>query len=406
MPVVFESPQPFAPRIAEDFGRTEQFNRSLPTLAGLYNSNQNRNAAAAQAYAENATRAQMASAQNRERAREADMESEDRFEFQRRQAEVTDRLQQQRFQQQAQLQAQDAYFQQAFAGVKVGLQEEMQQRNRERGLNEIQQMVADGTLDMTNPETASAVNDAIAELKTGINFTQRRAVAQQAAEREAHARQRDAEIARMQKAEVDADAFVADAARLGHTLKKFVDPNTGKTHILGFNRRTGELYNPFLNSGKTAGDGEEAGGQRAHLGTQGQYDVKKGLADAKAYAESVLGPRPKDALKGEVDVNKDARDKWDDLVRRRMEGTREGFDQSKGGKTGEGDEPSEKKSGPDQAYIEKIRSNPRTGIVEKDAAERSLGLLAQLRKKPQAELTPQDRQAIAQLLQTIDSALR
>ncbi len=289
MPVTFAPPEPFSQPVSTAYGSTTQFNQTLPVLSSLYEQNQNRQAQVQQASNQRELQAGQASAQNRERAYESDSETAARYEMQRRAAEEQRQAQGQQFQNQLELQARNQYFEQAFAGVKVGLQEEMQQRNRERGLNEIQGMISDKTLNMEDPDTRAAVNDAIAELKTGINFTQRRVQQQHAADYAAQTRLRDEE-AKRQSASIEAmDDVEAKFKEQGIGTMKWFDPNTGRPHLLIKNRNTGEWYNPLQNvatgkGGKEGPDLDQPWGQFATK--DGHFDATAALKDTEARAKA------------------------------------------------------------------------------------------------------------------------
>ncbi len=251
MPVTFEQPQPLAPQISEGYGQTQQFNQTLPTLANLYNQRAARDQQAAQFAIQQASQAQAQTAHNREAAYQQDNQTENLFESQRRNAEIQQHLQDQHFQQQAALQQQAAFNEQAFAGVKVGLQEQMKMQERTRGLTEIQGKIADGTLDEKDP----AVIDAISELKTGINFTQRRMMQEHAADFKAQSDLRSQQTANIAKDNAHMEKFEADRINAGYGTLSFHDQN-GRMHVLLKNPKTGEWYNPLLEHNKAGADAE------------------------------------------------------------------------------------------------------------------------------------------------------
>lgn len=404
MPVSFEQPQPFSQPIATGFGETQQFNQTLPTLAGMYEAQARRSAAAGQAYADNAQRASAASAENQTRAQLAQNEMGAHDVMQARQFQQERALQAERIQSHERSQM----FDWAVHSDQVGQQEMMRMQRQQAGLAQLQQDVEEGYI------TKEDAADAAYQLRTGVDRVRQRVESQHAAE----LKQQAAFRAQMMAAETqnmeNAKAFQVEAGLKGHTIRPFTDPNTGKQHWLAVDDK-GKFYNPLMeHATKPDAEDKNAGGERAHLGTNGRYDQKKGLADAKAFAEAELGPRPKEPPKGEPDVGKDSRAAWDDLVKRRMEGTMREFSQAKGGQPNtpgqqaqaDADQRGDPASSPAaQSTLSKIQANKKIGTVERDVAERSVGLLAQLLAKPADRLTPEDFNTIRQLKQTIESAV-
>lgn len=180
MPVSFEAPQPFAPQISEQAGVTEQWNRSLPVLASLYEQNQNRNLAAAQGAANRDLAAQQATAHNRQAAYQTDVNTENEFEAQRRNYAIQSELQARQIQAHQQSQMFDA----AVRDRQVGHAEMMDAQRAEAGLSQLQQDVESGLI--SKQEAA----DAAYFLRTKTDRVRQRVEAQHAEEYKAQAKQR------------------------------------------------------------------------------------------------------------------------------------------------------------------------------------------------------------------------
>lgn len=245
MPVVFEAPQPFAPQISEGFGQTEQFNKTLPILAGLYESNQNRNLAASQGAANRDLAAQQATASNRERAYQTDVNTDNEFEAQRRNYAIQSELQARQIQAHQQSQMFDA----AVKDRQVGHAEMMDAQRAEAGLSQLQQDVESG---LVSKEEAA---DAAYFLRTKTDRVRQRVEAQHAEEYKSQAAMKSQEAANMAKDNAQMDKFEEDRIAAGFGTLKFHD-NNGRLHVLLKNPKTGEWYNPLLEHNKMGADQE------------------------------------------------------------------------------------------------------------------------------------------------------
>lgn len=157
MPVVLAPADPVAPNISAGYGATEQFDKTLPVLAGLYEANQRNNLAASQGLAQRNLQAQQATAQNRDRAYQTDVEDSARFEQQRQQAAVG-----------AEMQSRQQAFQTAMRDRELTAADEQQYYRQQRALTGIQEAVQNGTL------TQEEAGPEALRIKTGIDLYKQR----------------------------------------------------------------------------------------------------------------------------------------------------------------------------------------------------------------------------------------
>lgn len=304
MPITFAPASPFNARALADYGAT-QGRQFAPTPDAM----QQRILQASIATAQNET-----SANNQANENEARLIQQSQALDYQRQGQLRQFAQEQQIQDKIIAERQRSQMAEfAFIGQKVSHQEQQDMMRREAGLAEIQRQIENNTL---TPEQAYP---AIMELKTGINFTQRRMQEEQAQNMAAQADLRRQETAQMQENVALGSKFQLDMAAKGITVQPFFDPTTGRVHMVGVDPKTGRLYNPFLEHASKQDDQGQVGGEWAHLGTQGRFDERKALADAKAYAEGQL-PVVK-GLDGK-DSNAAARA---ELITRRIDGMRAEF---------------------------------------------------------------------------------
>lgn len=265
MPISF---QPAAPFNAAAIGQSAQQDlaaQRAQQLAQQYAAQGREQSQASIASSENQTRAAIASAQMQSQGFEQANQHEFAAETQRRQ-----------YEQQRQMQFNEF----AFEGQKVSHQEQMQMVRQQNGLAELTQQVKDGTL--TQQEAA----DAAFELKTGINFTQRRMQTEQAQQFKQKADLEAQQIASMQKNQAMGEKFMLDTGKMGGTISYFTDATTGRIHPVAFDPITRRYYNPYETH--AAGEGKGAGEKPiTRFGDDhGVFSYKNAMPEAKAEAEA------------------------------------------------------------------------------------------------------------------------
>ena len=288
----FEPAAPVAPGIQSDYGATEQWNKTFPALAGLY-----------EAAGRNANQAAGETARNQTQTNISSGELDTRQRMQYVQDRAAQDQQERQFQQQSDLQNQAAFNEAALSGIKVSQVEQAHMQRQQNAVNSILQMTNDGTLDMTDPEVAQQVKDAIFEAKTGINQTQRRLQAQQADDQAAQAQLRRTQAANIEKDNADAQAFQADMIEAGHSTFMMTDPN-GRRHVMIKNDQNGEWYNPLLQHMK-GGSGDGPSPSRYGDDNTGEFSYAKAQKEVEAEAKAaypVIHEKGEDG-KGTVDVN-------------------------------------------------------------------------------------------------------
>jgi hypothetical protein len=232
MPITFEQPQPVAEKISEGYGATQQFNQTLPTLAGMYEAQARRNQAASQAYADNATRASAATAENQTRAQLSQDELASRDVMQARQFQQERSIQAERIQAQQQSQI----FDWAVHSDMVSQQEQMRMQRQQAGLAQLKEDVDNGYI---SKEEAA---DAAYQLRTNVDRVRQRLEGQQAKHQDAIAKMEIEQVQRKQKAQLAGDALAAKTmeSRIIHTkgpngedislFQKGVDANGNPTY--------------------------------------------------------------------------------------------------------------------------------------------------------------------------------
>jgi len=235
------------------------------------------------------TQASIASAGNATAANNSSNAIEGQLIGQRNQIEFQKLAQMRQIEAQQYAQQQDHAFRQgmmqdqfAYADMQVSKQERDRMARMQAGLAELEDARASNII---SPEEYYG---AAMELKTGINFTQRRMQNEQANNQAAQARMREEETANINKTMIMSQKFQLDMAAQGVTVQPFVDPSTGRTHMVGVDPKTGRLYNPFLE----------------HAQKDEGFSYKKALPEAKAEAEAMY-PVQKNA--DGIDVNEELR---------------------------------------------------------------------------------------------------
>lgn len=297
MPISFEQPQPVAPNLSAAAGGAEQFTRSLPTLAGLYESAARLRFEAGQRQADRAQQslAQQLAIQSQVAQGNADrlqqfsergdalrLSSDDlalrqspsaRDAFEQNAAQ---QLQHDRFQQQYELQ--HAQFTQA---------EQMQLQQYNQAEAQVNRMVQDGQL------SAAEGNDFLLQIRTGKSpLMQKQALSKAQADTEhlnAQSKMLTQHLTMMKSAEVENNEFERKLIEQGHGVLNWVDPDTGRRHPVIKNPNTGVWYNP-LQAGK--GDGGAGGPPLKPFDTTKAH--KDAMAEAKlAFPDDVVTPEGK-----------------------------------------------------------------------------------------------------------------
>lgn len=306
MAISFQPAAPVAPEINARFGAADQYNRSLPVLASLYEAAGRNFTQASAGTAQNITQGNIASAENQTRRTlqgfqiDAD-EGQQRREIQAREAAQMRQIQAQQIQQRN-----EENFQMARMDIAITQKEQQENVARVNGLAEIERQLSDKTL---TPEQAA---DARYELTTGINLFQRRASYQQAKAAEARAAQVEQEMVAMTKSQAMSEKFQLDMAEKGITIAPFVDPETGRARPLAYDTKTGRLYNPFLeHAGKEEKPGKEKDepmpGWEHVTDKKGEFDYPAAERHSKQWAK--YDPKISKELEAQKN-DKDAVEKW------------------------------------------------------------------------------------------------
>ena len=315
MPVNFDPAQPFAPNISERFGETEQYNKTLPTLAALY-----------EAQGRNFTQASAGTAANITRASEESaklagdrINQDNQLYFQRQQQAA--QIEAQKQSQIRDIRANEAhqFNQMAFQQMQVSDAEQKDMVRKQNGLDLIRQQLDQKLL---TPEEAAPY---IAELATGINFTQRRVDNMRAKQMQQAQEMKQQQIASDNKDRALAEKFRLDMAARGITMTAVQDKTTGKWHTIAYDEKSNRIYNPFNEHAgkeekpqtpKQIQEEELHANEWGHLGTNGNYDIHKGEKDAETWAnkEATL-PNGKPAPKGSPEWEAMKRDRWNGTER-------------------------------------------------------------------------------------------
>lgn len=287
MPIVFETAQPFAPKISEQFGAAQQWNQIAPLIQRQY-----------EAAAERRSRESIATANNQTQASAVSAGLEARNIAQQRDIEADMQARQYQAQAQMEMQQREQQFDLMRMQIPISRQEEMQNQARMNGLVEIERM------EKANLMTKEQAADARYELITGINAFQRRQQYQQAQHYKQQAQLETQRFDLANKNQMTAEAAQAELAKKGVYSWYETDPRTGETHFNVYNPKTGEIYNP-----RSAGGRGEAKEQTVsqYADPSGGFSYAKALKEAKAEAE-VAYP----VMKNEEgrDSNADARAKY------------------------------------------------------------------------------------------------
>ncbi len=340
----FEPAAPVAPGIQSDYGATEQWNKTFPALAGLY-----------EAAGRNANQAAGETARNQTQANISSGELDARQRMQYVQDRAAQDQQERQFQQQSDLQNQAAFNEAALSGIKVSQVEQAHMQRQQNAVNSILQMTNDGTLDMSDPEVRQQVNDAIFEAKTGINSTQRRLQNEEAERNKAQANldmQRaasqqvitnknlelqgrsteqntrihlDPKMEQEERAKL-APKYNALAAVIGADAAQQAYDNEVKMNVTAKGGAQREVIESYDSHGAAKWRPlDKPANPQAHpivnefTDKSGGLDMTAVLKDAKAFAERKLGPRPK-LTKDSTQDDKDAQKQWDQLVSDRADG--------------------------------------------------------------------------------------
>jgi actin-related protein len=404
MPVVFAPPDPFSSKILSEYGATQEFDKTLPTMAGLAESQNRLRQQGAQAAIQQATQAQIATQQNRERAYETDVRTEQGYEEQRRSQ-----------QQQLEVQARSQAFQAAMQDRQLTYADEIKQRDRQNALTAINEAVTNGTL---SPEEAGV---RALQIRTGINEYDQQMKKQHAADFAAQAELRQNE-AKTQALNLETIRGLQMKAAQGQmSTGVLINPITGVPHWARVDDK-GNIVP--IETGKHAEE-QQAQGEWAHLAMKGtnKLDVQKAMKDAESWAKFNVDPvytEQTDASgKTKMVLDKPATDQAIKArAQARLDGIRREFNAANPGQAAPGQQAqpntpgqqaqaeNDQRGTPDvvQSTVQKIDSNPRLGVVEKESAKNAAEFLAVLLKKPNH--TPQELAQIEQYLKHIEAATR
>lgn len=462
MPVTFAPADPFSAAIASQYGQTEQFDKTLPTLANLSIQNARLQQEGAQHAMDLSQRTSAQSAENFTRGGIARDENQLRDVQQVRQIQNERQMQQQRIQASHDSQQADQAYHAAMQDRQWSYADQIKDQEMHNALTAINEAVENGTL---TPEEAG---ETALKLRTKVDVNKMRQEKAQAEYQQAHAKQvleqtglQTAVLKKnleMQARDVTENAILDPRAKL--LAERQLRPQAqAMAAVMGeaaatdwlnkavrekvvesgnYTTPTGISSHGTLEIDHTKGkpgqqqkaEEREAGGDWSHLGTQGRYDEKKGLADAKAFAESEY---PKEMESSTVDgktvkVDKNE-EKRNDLIRRRVEGTRREFNQAlKGGSANvaagpqdasgqaqtandQRDQPAA--SAPKPIAPEVIQTTAKSRLEQadklnvptpvKERLNSSIRTLeSMMRDKPFAEHTPEEQQYMQQLKQFID----
>lgn len=261
MPVQFDSPQPFDAQAAANYGafQRQQADRDFALrqqqLAAQREAVGYQTAIGA-AQADNQAR-EAGQAQD-ERAREFDLQRQpsplDVFQARQQQQQV-----EQRFELQAWLQGQE-----------LSQAEKVHLERQQNALGELAKM--------KDTLTPDEYYDALAQLRTGIDFGRQRLerAQQQRFEQQAKLEQQQVQL-RALHAQTN-DDFRAQALKRGQNVAYFYDENSGKSHPLVWSEKDQKYYNPLTNSAKDSG------------GAGKPFDIAKAQKGALAEADLAIHP--------------------------------------------------------------------------------------------------------------------
>lgn len=266
MPISFQPAQPNSSSAAAAFGAAQQYNQIVPTLASLYESVGRNFTQASAGTAGNITQGNIASAQNQSRMNEIARQQAEQERYQMTQIQAQREAQQKQIDAQRQMQ----FDQFAYQGQKVSQAEQMQMTRQQNGLDEIRQQVQDGTL------TEQQGADAILQLKSGINMTQKRLQDEQMQNIKAQEQLRAKQLENATLNKVKTEKFLLDAADKGVSIINVPD-RQGNDRFLAYDQNAGKYYNPFNeHSSKSSDGGNKAGGEWAEFETKnGEFDYAK-----------------------------------------------------------------------------------------------------------------------------------
>lgn len=269
MPIVANPADPFAPKISEKFGATEQWNRIAPLLAQQYEAAANRQHQASVQSAQNQTQGNIASASLQGRKQGQDAEIEASREQQDRQ--IAAQMEMQQRQVQARLAEQqmenDRY------NFAITRHEETENVARQNGLAEIEKQLSDHTL---TPEQAG---DARMQLISKIKAFDNRKMSQQAKAIEQQTKMETLAFDNNQKNIVLAQQL--GKATAGQNWIPITQHN-GDTEFYGYDPQKGTFYQ----IGKRTAASEKEKPVSAYADEGGGFSYKKALPEAKAEAEA------------------------------------------------------------------------------------------------------------------------
>lgn len=292
MPPRFEAAQPLAPSISAAAGGANAILSANDTLARAYQENarlaaarteaaRERSFRAGQAAQDRGLQAQALSAQAMGRLAGVNAEAQQR-EFQRvaDQTNLASQLQNQaerdQFVHRARLAEQRDAIQLRdwLAQRAITHQETARYQQQQQAVAEVLQ-----SQELTPEEKRYALK----RLRFGIDEYEQRQKAAQAKMAESHAALYQQQAEMQKRVELQNQEFERRMTEQGQGVLRWTDPNTGKTHPLLKNPRTGEWYNPLLSSGKST---EER-----------PFDTAAASKAADAEAEKQFPPDEWDATK-------------------------------------------------------------------------------------------------------------
>lgn len=304
MPANFQPASPAGTNIASAYGETQAYNQIFPSLLAAYEAKGRNFTQASAATAGYETQGNIASAKNQTERTLQEFGIDAQQVAQQNQIAAQERMQSQ------QIQAQQAhqFNQQAFQQQQINHLDEMDYTRTQNGITQVKQMLEDGTI--SDQDAA----DTILQLTSKTKAFENRRAGEDSEKKRLEGEKIAEQTKLIMSNKVNGQALELEAALRGHSAKVMYHQD-GSADIIAVNDKG--LYNVKLeHSGKDAKTKEEPdGGEWSHLGTQNRYDEKKGLADAKAFAEGQTG--------------KKEGAEYLDIVQRRMDGTRSEFNQAK-----------------------------------------------------------------------------
>lgn len=315
MPITYATPEPFAPFISSQYGAAQQFSQDAPAIIRAESDANQFTAANSEradrlrfAYAQANAQAQNDQAERYWRSGAANADREQSA--MNLGATLTQRNQESGMEAQARM---DYARQGAELQNWMG-QQELSQKEVQR-LQRMKAAVADVEASNLTPEQKQ---DAILQLKTGIDPLEQRYKATQAKALEMTMQMKQAELRQMKEAELANQQMEVEAKNRGIGVLKRVDPETGRMQMLFQNPRDGSWYDPWGGKSGSGSGKTEKPPEFKHADNE-----KEALAEAKGRVglpppKPAAGDLSGDSAKAEAEYQRKLDEAFRDIYQRRM----------------------------------------------------------------------------------------